>query len=353
MDIRPPLEVVGAHLAAWESAVVEQGVFGTSDPAAVCAQTGAFCREHLGADLRGSLFYVSSIGCVHGVELEDGRRVVIKARAPASVNPDMILDEAALDSVFRVTSWLFSRGYPCPEPVLGPRPLGRGHATVEMFAETSEDTDGFDPVTRKALAGGLAALIEALRGLPADIAVAHLSPGFRGKDLFPQPHSKLFDFERTAAGAEWIDAYARRARALDKHAAPPLLGHTDWRAEHVRFRQGTIAAVFDWDSLGMRRETELVGIAAHAYTADWSRPMERVAPNGDEIRAFVADYEHARGRAFTQDERASVLASAVYCIAYGARCGHALYPAKTDWTEGTFSGVLRRYGDELLREAQG
>lgn len=352
MEVRPSIDVVRAHLAEWDSVVVEQDVFGTSDAAAICALTDTFCRQHLGAGIRGSLFYVSSIGCVHGAELEDDRRIVIKARPPAATNPDMILDKAAITSIYRVTSWLFSHGYPCPEPMLGPHPLGRGNATVEMYAEPGSPTDGFDPVTRKSLAAGLAQLLNILRSLPADIDVARLSPAFRGKVLFPQPHSKLFDFERTASGAEWIDEYARRARLLDTYTVPPILGHTDWRAEHVRFKDGAITAVFDWDSLGMRRETELVGIAAHAFTADWSRPMDRVIPNADEIRAFVDDYERERGSNFIREERASIFASAVYCIAYGARCGHALHPAKSNWEEGTFPNVLRKYGEELLLEAQ-
>lgn len=351
MISRPSVDVVAAHLAEWDVAVVEQDVFGTSEAAAICDLTDRFCRAHLGAGIRGSLFYVSSIGCVHGVELEDGRRIVIKARPPAQTNPDMILDETALNSISRITSWLFSRGYPCPEPILPSHALGKGNATVEAFVDV-EITDGFDPIIRGALAGGLADLIAALRELPTDIEIAHLSPQFRGKVLFPQPHSKLFDFERTASGAEWIDDYARRARALDTYVAPPTLGHTDWRAEHVRFKDRRIAAVFDWDSLGMRRETELVGIAAYSFAIDWSRPMNRVLPNADDIRAFVADYESRNGRSFTKEERASIFATAVYSISYGARCAHALHPDKTDWTGDEFPGALRLYGEELLRESR-
>jgi hypothetical protein len=223
---------------------------------------------------------------------------------------------------------------------------------VERFVAATSSADAFDPRTRKILAEGLCRLIETLRDLPADIETGRLSPSFRGKNrLFPQPHSKLFDFEGTSAGAEWIDTFARRALALDTFKAPPVLGHCDWRAEHVVVRDGAITAVFDWDSLGMRREVEIIGIAAHVYTADWSRVVGRVIPNADEIRAFVADYEAARGRSFSKAERQSLFANGVYLLAYGARCGHSLQPAHKAWPDGTMPGVLRRYGEILLREA--
>jgi hypothetical protein len=353
MDVRPTIDVIASHLAEWDSPVVEPDIFGTVDPAEISKMTDAFCRRHLGAGIRGSLFYVSSIGSAHGLELDDGRRIVVKARLPASTNPNLVLGEPELGSIFRVTSWLFEKGFPCPEPLLGPQPLGRGFGMAERIVDVGPPTDGFDPRIRRILADGLFRLIETLRGLPGDIKTARLSPSFRGKvnSVFPQPHSKLFEFERTAAGAEWIDAFARRALSLDTYSAPPVLGHCDWRAEHVVVRDGAITAVFDWDSLGMRREVEIVGIAAHVHTADWSRVLGRVIPNADEIRAFIADYEAARGRTFSKAERQSLFANGVYLLAYGARCGHSLQPAQKQWLDGTMPGVLRRYGDELLREA--
>src|SRR5689334_15102220 len=65
--------------------------------------------------------------------------------------------------------------------------------------------------------------------------------------LYPQPHSPIFDFAATAAGAEWIDDFARRALAHDTLHAPPVLGHGDWRVEHLRFDSGRIVVSFDWD----------------------------------------------------------------------------------------------------------
>jgi hypothetical protein len=171
----------------------------------------------------------------------------------------------------------------------------------------------------------------------------------RSSSLYPQPHSKLFDFVKTAKGADWIDAFARRARQAEDHDGIPVLGHADWRVEHLRFEDGKIVATYDWDSLALRPETELVGLSAHGFAADWALEGVRRIPTANDIRAFVADYETARARPFTKRERQSLFAHCVYFIAYGARCTHSLDPQKVEWEEDTFPYLLRTEGEALLR----
>ena len=127
------------------------------------------------------------------------------------------------------------------------------------------------------LAAGLAELID--RGVPfserPELALGQFA---RDRDaLFPVPHSSLFDFEATAKGAEWIDAHARRARAvLDEPAGQrPVVGHDDWRVEHVRFDGDRIVAVYDWASLKAMPETSIVGSTSHAYGVDLTTPGAR------------------------------------------------------------------------------
>jgi hypothetical protein len=67
-------------------------------------------------------------------------------------------------------------------------------------------------------------------------------------------------------------------------------------------------SAFDWDSLCREREPALVGAAAHGFCADWSQTAIPQAPTMDEARAFVSDYEQARGKPFSVD---------------AARCGYA------------------------------
>jgi aminoglycoside phosphotransferase (APT) family kinase protein len=194
-------------------------------------------------------------------------------------------------------------------------------------------------------------LIALLRSFGGDVSgLKHFQ---RGDSLYPQPHSKLFDFAATAAGAEWIDAFARRAREAEAHYGKPVLGHGDWRVEHLRFDDGKIVATYDWDSLAFRPEAELVGVSAHAFTADWALEGVRRIPTADDIRAYVADYETARGHPFSKSERQSLFATCVYSIAYGARCTHSLEPNKAEWEENTWPYLLKIEGEALFAEAIG
>jgi hypothetical protein len=94
-----------------------------------------------------------------------------------------------------------------------------------------------------------------------------------------------------------------------------------------------------------------VGASAHGFTADWSLEGVRRIPTADDIRAYVAHYEEARGHAFPTRERQCLFAHCVYSIAYGARCTHSLEPNKREWEEDTWPYLLRTEGDTLLREA--
>jgi hypothetical protein len=138
-------------------------------------------------------------------------------------------------------TWLADLRYPCPKPVLGPTPIARSLGTVEEFLDRGQQGNAFEPECRRAIASSLAELIILLRSFKGDVTcLRHLK---RGDSLYPRPHSKLFDFDRTAKGAEWIDVFARRARQAEAHKSKPVLGHADWRVEHLRFEDGRIVAI--------------------------------------------------------------------------------------------------------------
>jgi aminoglycoside phosphotransferase (APT) family kinase protein len=348
--INDPIKILQKELQSWGIPFVERDCFGTDSAEQIAEMMDEFCRAQLGSKLRGYLFYGSSVGSTHGIHLEDGRDLVVKVRPPAETNPYLSFDRTSLESICRVMQWLTDRGYPCPKPILGPTSLAKGLATVEEFLDRSERGNGFEHECRKLIATGLAELIRLLRSFEGEIScLKHFQ---RSESLYPQPHSKLFDFKKTAAGAEWIDDFAERARQAEAHEDKPLLGHGDWRVEHLGFREGKIVATYDWDSLAFRPETELVGISAHGFTADWTLEGFRRIPTADDIRAYVADYEAARGQPFSKSERRSLFAMCVYCIAYGARCAHSLEPDKIDWEENTWPYLLKTEGEALLREAQ-
>jgi hypothetical protein len=340
-------QAVGAHLAAWTTPYVELAIHGTDDPAAIARALARWCRVRLGSEPRDCAFYRSSIGAVAGLELEDGRRVVLKAHQPR-------VPIARLQAIHAVTATLSSAGYPCPMPLAGPSPLGAGHATAERWAGGGRVRDAHEPVVRRELAARLAELVALARG--ADVPREPLGRSWYGAlptdVLWPRPHSRLFDFEATAAGAEWIDEHARRARAVPV-TGERVVGHFDWRTEHARFEGDRLTVAHDWDSLHFESEAVMVGAAAHAFTATWDEHPDgdetvSPAPTLDEIHAFVADYERARGAPFAAAERATLRASCVYSLAYTARCGHALDPAPDSERDLAFRELLRHAGPALL-----
>jgi len=71
------------------------------------------------------------------------------------------------------------------------------------------------------------------------------------------------------------------------------------------------------------REPELVGSVAHLFTADYAAPDRRQVPTLDEALSFAADYEAARGKAFTSEDERGLRAALTYSIGYMARCEHS------------------------------
>jgi hypothetical protein len=330
---------IAAHLVTWapEPAHVELASFGTDDPRAIAAAIDAACGAAFGSAFARVRFYQSSVGSVAGGELADGRAVVVKVHQPS-------VAVALLHELARVRALA---PY-APRELAPPRAIGdRGaHATFEELVERGRIADAHDPEIRGALARGLHAIVLACRPLVATTILERgLAPPLEG--LWPVPHSKLFDFAATSAGAEYIDEVARAARAVAP-AGELVIAHGDWRAEHVRFAaDGRIAIAYDWDSLRCDREPAVVGVTAHGFCANWSRDDLAQAPTIAEARAFIADYAVARGRRFDAAELRACGAAFAYACAYNARCGHAL--GRDDRRRpGTFGHLVATHGVELL-----
>ena len=335
MELAQLIADAGADWVEWP---VERAIFGTTEPAAITVEIERFAREELGATVREPLFFESSVGSVFGLRLGDGREVVIKAH-----QPNEPLDY--LNAVYTVCCHLGESGFPCPRPLLAPRPLGLGHGTVAELRADGDWANAHVPAVRRTMAEHLAVLIDLGRDV-VDL------PGLRSELLsrieegriWPRPHSAIFDFEATAAGSEWIDELAMRARdALRQSAGERVLGHVDWSVKHFRFRDGKVTAIYDWDSLAVDAEPVIVGEAARGFTFTWRIPV-RLAPSLDESRAFVSEYEAARGTPFTSAERETAGAAAVYALAYTARCEHCLGSR----APGNALDALATHGEELF-----
>ncbi len=343
VPVRDPVLVIQEQLDEWDIAFVELDVFGTSDAARIAEFVDRFTREHLGSGVAGYLQYGSSVGSTHCVELLDGRRVVIKARPPADADAPVPIDRDDLEQIMLVQRHLAAHGYPCPEPLVGPLPLGRGLATVETYLDRGSSRDAHDPHVRDLIAVGLRQQIELLSPLVPTVRPRHFEiPADR---LFPRPHGKLFNPSEADTG--WVRELARRARAIaEPVSSPVVLGHCDFRVEHIRFDGDQIVATYDWDSVALRAELQILGTNAHGHTADWSQEIIRRVPTYEGMLGFIEAYDRARVVPFTREQHRGTRAWAAYWIAYGAWI--SIRPGDTDWPEDSWPALLRSAGERLL-----
>lgn len=167
--------------------------------------------------------------------------------------------------------------------------------------------------------------------------------------LWPaRAHSPIFDFDATAGGAEWIDAIAARAKPLATVPSTTVLGHTDWSGKHFRFDGEQVSIVYDWDSLRLISEAQIVGTACMTFTTNFELPGVKLTPSPDEARAFVDEYSAARETRLTRSEREHIAACATFIAAYTARCEHCLEPDAGE-NPNTFTWALRAHGEDYLQ----
>jgi hypothetical protein len=331
-------ELIAESHARWMPLVVE-AVLGTNDPAAVAGVLTDAVAGALGVPVVAARFYEPGVGIVAGVELADGRAVVAK------VHRATFVPRERLEAVARVQRDLAAAGVPAPAPLAGPVALGAGWLTIEDLLGGAS-ADGYDPDVRRAMATALQRFVA--------VARPHAGRGWIGNwlgdpvvdDLWPEPHDLRFDFPRTAAGAEWIDDAARIARAtLSAHAVPDVVGHLDWRVQNLAFTGSDVAAIYDWDSVGLVPEPALVGGASVIHPVDWRLELPDPLPTLAQLDGFVAEYERARGAPFDDLERSVLAAGQRWTACFGARCQHS------DDVLGVFPDVDHSRGwPRLLRE---
>ncbi|KJK33451.1 hypothetical protein UK23_45990 [Lentzea aerocolonigenes] len=267
----------------------------------------AWCAEHLGSVPAEVPYERVSISSVFGLRLADGREVYVKARE----------DDGRAESCLTVQAVLAGRGLPCPRP-LTPVTFVDG---VAVHAEESlpggEILRGDTPDIARRYAEVFARLMAELE----DIHVEPPLPNPRwarwdhdGEGLWP-----AIDFldarDQSVVPAHVVDTAERVRKRLLATDLPCVLGHADFEAQNLRWRNGVIHAVHDWDSLAWQPEAALAGAAAGAFAND---PPPSLVPV-ESSQAFLETYQEVRRREFTQEELEIAWAASLWTAAHNAR----------------------------------
>ena len=136
----------------------ERAVFGQMTAHEVRSFLDSYVQRQLGSPISRVRFRAGRIDSVWGIDLDDGRAVVVKThRLP--------MDLEAARTTRDALEVLSDAGYPCPTPLSGPDEIDGRVVTAETLL-IGEMPDGRDPGNRRLLADGLARHIALLREWP-------------------------------------------------------------------------------------------------------------------------------------------------------------------------------------------
>jgi hypothetical protein len=267
------------------------------------AALATWCSEHLGAVPVARLFEASHLSTVIGVELDDGRLAVVKAR-PWS---DRLL---ACTSVQR---GLFQRGFPCAEVLVGPTPFGDRVATAEAYiprGSTPPSPPDTGPSARL-----LASLIERMPP-PADHPELSSVLPWVGWDhgdggVWPPPDD--LDVDLNSEVSDTLDVAAVRVTRRLAAAKGEVIGHLDWEARNLEWQDGEPSAVHDWDSLAVRPESTVAGAAAAVHPSHGPVVFASIEQSEAFLSAYIAM------RPLSAEEMEEAWAAGAWILAYNAK----------------------------------
>jgi hypothetical protein len=290
----------------------------------------SWCAQQLRAGPVRVLWRTGHLSEVWAVELEDGREVVIKVRAGSP----------RLAACVQVQRLVWSAGFPCPEPLMDPSPFGaQGQvATAEMLVVGGGRLEpGADPP--RLFAEALEWLVRSAATFADVSSLGPCPPWFGGGErrgqLWPKPPDRPFDLN-AQAGPAWLEEIARRVLIrLERSTLPLVVGHADWESQNIRWKEGRLHVVHDWDSVVAGPEAVIAGAGAAAFPAE-ERPT---AASIEDTTSFLAAYEVARGRPWSAEEREVAWAAGLWLMAYNAKIE-------------TIDGGLSPVRDRLVEEAE-
>ena len=296
----------------------ERAVLGFGSVTEIRSFFSSYTSERLGSPIARSRFRAGRIDVVWGVELDDGREVVVKShRQPA--------DLEAVGAAMEAKRLLRAADFPCPEPLSGPDEVDGQVLVAETLLGDGETPDGHDPQHRRLLAAGLARHIDVLRGRPDLLRRAGAGPSWCRYQAgpWPVPHDPVVDFRTTPDGYAWLDAYGQRAAdQIEAHrGSDEVVGHADWYAGNAAVARGVLVGTFDWE-LVADTEAVIAGFTAACYAASSTSSAGLSTP--ENVLAFLRDYDVARGRPLTAEEQRAAAAAAAWILAFNARWELAL-----------------------------
>jgi hypothetical protein len=267
-----------------------------------------WCVSALGSAPVHELFRRSHLSEVIGLELGDGRQIVIKVR-PGS---------ARLEAAAAVQRHVHDQGFPCPQVLAGPAPLGELVATAEEYIAPHgqpPDPPAAEPVAR--LLGQLVratpppGTAPALQPPPPWVAWDH-----SGRQLWPWPDDLDTDMN-THAGPDWVDDTAQRIRdRMRRDTGSLVIGHIDWEAHNLDWNEGAPVLVHDWDSLAIRTEAAIAGAAAAVFP---SNGTTAVAATVDQTAAFLDAFRTSSAEHWSADAEQVAWCAGLWVLTYNAK----------------------------------
>jgi hypothetical protein len=268
-----------------------------------------WCRLRLGASIRTKLFVAGWQSAVIGLELVDGRRVVVKIRPPA----------AGLAGRLVVHRDLWRQGFRCPQPLTDHRPIGRFTASAEELVEGAGSPDDAAAAVPE-LAAVLAELVQRASREPSVTSLGE-PPDWAGwnhsdrSGAWPRARPGEVDLNGEPE-PRWFAALvgATRQRLLDC-ALAPVVGHVDWEPSNLGWTGSSISAVYDWDSLTELPEAAIAGLAAAVHKIVDDGPGSTV----EQTERFLAAYAEARAEPWTAEEHQIAWSAGLWVLAFNAK----------------------------------
>jgi hypothetical protein len=274
------------------------------------ASIAAWCRQWLGAELTDDLFQLGHLSQVMGLRLADGVTVVLKVRPPRE----------RLAACVLVQRRLWAAGFPCPEPLAGPAPLGMLSATAEVLVEGVSQlpmTDDSPRLVAQALAR-LVTLAPPIASLPSlEPSLPWVGWDHDQSGTWPAPDDVDADLN-AHVGPGWIEeaGFRVRRRLLRPSSLPVVVGHADWESQNLRWVERRLHVVHDWDSIVGQREATIAGAASAVFSATGA---PNTSATVEQSEAFLVAYAQARGQPWTDDEQELAWAAGLWVRVFNAK----------------------------------